>query len=75
LRAPVEALCKGCLRARFHFHREHCGVFPDIASLRVCLRAAEVARLRSMLANTLLLAVCILVFGYLVMALLWPEKF
>jgi len=27
------------------------------------------------LANILLLVVCILVFGYLVMALLWPEKF
>jgi len=28
-----------------------------------------------MLANVLLLVICILVFGYLVMALLWPEKF
>jgi len=28
-----------------------------------------------MLGNALLLLVCILVFGYLVMALLWPEKF
>jgi len=28
-----------------------------------------------MLGNALLLLVCILVFGYLVMTLLWPEKF
>jgi len=28
-----------------------------------------------MLGNALLLLVCILVFCYLVMALLWPEKF
>jgi len=28
-----------------------------------------------MLENVLLLAVCVLVFGYLVIALLWPERF
>ncbi|MGH9773329.1 MAG: K(+)-transporting ATPase subunit F [Candidatus Acidiferrales bacterium] len=28
-----------------------------------------------MLGNVALLAVCVLVFGYLVMALLWPERF
>ncbi|PYU13640.1 MAG: K(+)-transporting ATPase subunit F [Acidobacteria bacterium] len=61
--------------ARCYLHRSNAGVFCSRDCLCARLRAAEVRRAFNVLANILLLVVCILVFGYLVMALLWPEKF
>jgi K+-transporting ATPase KdpF subunit len=39
------------------------------------LREAEVAKVAFMLGETLLILICVWLFGYLVAALLWPEKF
>jgi K+-transporting ATPase KdpF subunit len=39
------------------------------------LRAVEIARRRLMLANILLILIALLLFGYLLLALLKPEKF
>jgi K+-transporting ATPase KdpF subunit len=45
----------------------------DFLSARV--RTAEIGRATSMLENILLIVICVLLFGYLMVALLKPEKF
>ena len=45
----------------------------DIVPARV--RTAEIGRATSMLENILLIVICVLLFGYLMVALLKPEKF
>jgi K+-transporting ATPase KdpF subunit len=39
------------------------------------VRTAEIGRATSMLENILLIVICVLLFGYLMVALLKPEKF
>jgi K+-transporting ATPase KdpF subunit len=51
------------------------GVFCGRHCLRARLCAPEIERLPTMLGTALLLAVCILLFGYLLVALLKPEEF
>jgi K+-transporting ATPase KdpF subunit len=39
------------------------------------MRAVEVGEFTQMLANIIVLTICVLLLGYLFAALLWPEKF
>jgi K+-transporting ATPase KdpF subunit len=39
------------------------------------MRAAEIAKVLNMLGQILLIVICVCLFGYLLAALLWPEKF
>jgi K+-transporting ATPase KdpF subunit len=66
---------KGEPRERFHFYFSDDRLLPGRDWLLARLRTAEVRRRFSMLENVVLILISLLLFGYLMYALLKPENF
>jgi K+-transporting ATPase KdpF subunit len=62
-------------RGGHYIHRWHGTPFRRFPRLCAGMRAAEIAKVLNMLGQILLIVICVCLFGYLLAALLWPEKF
>jgi K+-transporting ATPase KdpF subunit len=66
---------RGDSYARRHFRGGDHPILCHRDSLYPRLRTPEIGRRPGMIENVLLIVICVLLFGYLLVALLKPEKF